>query len=80
VNADIYEEEDFVQNTYNIPMYTEQVEVNALRVIELALKTTTSAKEMHSVEGDVILLVLGIEFGFLSACHKLVCKRLSSHA
>jgi hypothetical protein len=71
LNADIYEEEDFFPNTYDIPIYTETVRVQTLQLIDAATKMTTEAG-VEKVLLDVNRSCLGFFQRFISVCTALV--------
>lgn len=72
-NADIYEEEDFSPNTYDIPFYSEREDVSVLRIIETAMRMTTDTESVDKKQLEMNLCILGFLFGFLSVCGSLVC-------
>jgi len=84
INADIYEEEDFVANTHDIPFYTESADENMLetmvRVLELAVDELQT--EPPSAERDTLILLLKFQHGFSAivsflvspqSCHRQDC-------
>lgn len=74
INADIYEEEDFSPNTYDIPFYPDDdTEVDVLQVLEKALTMTKELDKNGELEVTIISPILGFLFGFLSTCTTLVC-------
>lgn len=72
VNADIYEEEDFSPNTYDIPLYTDLEEVSTLHLLEVAMNMTREVTDVDETLLDLNQSVLGYLFGLLSACNTLV--------
>jgi hypothetical protein len=71
LNADIYEEEDFFPNTYDIPVYTETAEVPTLLLIDAAMKMSSDAgldKSLLEASGGY----LGFFRCFISICSALV--------
>ena len=71
-NADIYEEEDFVANTNDIPFYTEGKDVNSLRVLEMALDATKQIPESEADLAEAIGMMLGFQSGFLATISSMV--------
>jgi hypothetical protein len=78
VNADIYEEEDFSPNAYDIPIHTDTCLVPTLQLIdeatkltsEVALTTTTT-----TILQEINRSILGFLRWFLSVCTSLVSLR-----
>ena len=71
INADIYEEEDFVANTNQIPFFTEnEKSLDTFKVLELALKTVDEMPKDDSVEG--LQAILHFMFGFLTVASSMV--------
>ena len=76
-NADIYEEEDFVSNTYQIPFFSESHGyVDSLQVLEKALEATTKAEEPKSCLMKALRMILGFQFGFLSIITSMVRRNV----
>lgn len=73
VNADIYEEEDFSPNTYDIPFYPpEGEEIDILALLKRAVEMSKDHSLKGDVDNDVIALIIGFLFGFLSTITFLV--------
>lgn len=80
-NADIYEEEDFVASTNQIPFWTEHHEVDTLQVLEVAVsiaETSLLADERPEVM-HALQCILRFQLGFLTVISVMVRLSGSIH-
>lgn len=70
-NADIYEEEDFVSNTNDIPIFTEGKDIDAREYVNFALKALQSSDDGGSYV-QLIRSTLSVHFALMSVLQTLV--------
>ena len=79
LHGDIYEEEDFCANTYNIPVFSDREKGITLSELTYALKLVKEIgkKQQESDEVQAVLLILGFWIDFLnvtSAVVSIMCQ------
>lgn len=72
LNADIYEEEDFTVNTYNIPIFNDRDQSTTLKKISDILELLSGIEDRDRDDVLALECVLSFQLDFFKACTALV--------